>query len=120
MVLVWLWNNHEEDFQRAFAKSGRIDVDPMCKWLVHASVDASVRALKQYISELGTGRIEKTESGTTLVAESASDAAMPPDVATVLVVSRALTAESCKDDETVSYMHSRPSRQFEGRQFDSP
>jgi hypothetical protein len=50
-ILLWLWRNHEEAFQRAFAKSGRIDVDPECKWLIHAAVDKSVQALCQEIAD---------------------------------------------------------------------
>jgi len=45
IVLIWLWVQHKEIFQRAFAKSGRIDVDPECKWLIQAAVDTATRAL---------------------------------------------------------------------------
>ena len=44
-LLLWLWKNHEGCFQRAFAKSGRIDVDPECKWLISQTVETAVRAL---------------------------------------------------------------------------
>jgi hypothetical protein len=44
-ILVWLWAKHEISFQKAFEKSGRIDVDPDCKWLIQAAVDASIRQL---------------------------------------------------------------------------
>lgn len=49
IILVWLWMEHKDTFRRAFAKSGRIDVDPECKWLIHAAVDTVSRAI---ISEL--------------------------------------------------------------------
>ena len=50
-IVVWLWANHENSFQEAFEKSGRIDVDPDCKWLVNAAVDSSVRTLALDIAE---------------------------------------------------------------------
>ena len=50
-VLVWLWSNHEIAFRDAFEKSGRIDVDPDCKWLVHAAIDTAVRELNNDIAQ---------------------------------------------------------------------
>eukprot|EP00594_Rhizosolenia_setigera_P004311 CAMPEP_0178941062 /NCGR_PEP_ID=MMETSP0789-20121207/1177_1 /TAXON_ID=3005 /ORGANISM="Rhizosolenia setigera, Strain CCMP 1694" /LENGTH=1778 /DNA_ID=CAMNT_0020620213 /DNA_START=199 /DNA_END=5535 /DNA_ORIENTATION=+ len=44
-IASWLWAEHGDSFQRAFAKNGRIDVDSECKWLITASVNSSVRAL---------------------------------------------------------------------------
>jgi hypothetical protein len=50
-ILVWLWTQHEDSFQRAFGKNGRIDVDPNCKWLIQASIDASTQALTNEIAD---------------------------------------------------------------------
>ncbi|GKY91428.1 hypothetical protein MPSEU_000115100 [Mayamaea pseudoterrestris] len=55
-ILVWLWANHEDCFQRAFEKSGRVDVDPECKWLIQATVDTSTRALAfEFIEQSNAG-----------------------------------------------------------------
>ncbi|CAB9500235.1 expressed unknown protein [Seminavis robusta] len=94
VILVWLWKNHEADFQRAFTKSGRIDVDPTCKWLVHAATDASVRALKHFISESVNQQAEPVNSATDTLLEGFSDSSIPSDAAAVLVVSRTLTADT--------------------------
>lgn len=98
VVLIWLWNNHEQDFQRAFATSDRVDFDATCKWLVHSALDTSVQALKQYMEGL-TGMAGGSSNSRL---EGLSEASMPSDIATVLVASRALTAESCIDEQTVS------------------
>eukprot|EP00934_Nitzschia_sp_Nitz4_P000090 Nitzschia sp. Nitz4//scaffold80_size88189//35047//40827//NITZ4_005086-RA/size88189-processed-gene-0.72-mRNA-1//-1//CDS//3329558627//90//frame0 len=44
-INLTLWRHHDGCFQKAFAKSGRIDVDPDCKWLISAAVDHAVHAL---------------------------------------------------------------------------
>ena len=44
-ITTWLWANHRKSFERAFTKSGRIDVDPECKWLINAAVDLAAKAL---------------------------------------------------------------------------
>jgi hypothetical protein len=44
-ILLWMWKHHEQCFQRAFSKSGRIDVEPECKWLIAAAVDRAASAL---------------------------------------------------------------------------
>lgn len=49
VILLWLWRNQEGCFQRAFAKSGRIDVDPECKWFVNAAVNKAVTALSNEV-----------------------------------------------------------------------
>jgi hypothetical protein len=54
LILLWLWKHHEEGFQKAFAKSGRIDVDPECKWLINAAVDRAILALSQEIKAPGS------------------------------------------------------------------
>jgi len=38
-VTVWLWSRYQEIFKAAFAKNGRIDVDPECIWLIKAAVE---------------------------------------------------------------------------------
>jgi len=50
-ILVWLWATNKDKFQQAFEKSGRIDVDPGCKWLIQAAVDTAVRALTLEIAD---------------------------------------------------------------------
>ena len=49
VILLWLWRNQEGCFQRAFTKSGRIDVDPECKWFVNAAVNKAVTALSNEV-----------------------------------------------------------------------
>jgi len=58
VILVWLWAHHQSAFQTAFNRSGRIDVDPDCKWLIQAAVEISVQELAAEISReraAGTG-----------------------------------------------------------------
>ncbi|KAG7353348.1 photolyase [Nitzschia inconspicua] len=51
VIMIWLWQNNEDFFQRAFAKSGRIDVDPDCKWFVDAAVNKAVSALSEQVTQ---------------------------------------------------------------------
>ena len=103
VILIWLWNCHEVDFQRAFAKSGRIDVDPTCKWLVFATVDVSVRALSVHISnnsKAGTSSFQSLSSERT-----SADNPTPisnSDVVSASVVSKALWSQPCLDEGVVS------------------
>jgi hypothetical protein len=39
IVTIWLWSHHEITFKKAFAKSGRLDVDPDCLWLIKAALE---------------------------------------------------------------------------------
>jgi hypothetical protein len=50
-ILLWLWKAHDDCFQRAFAKSGRIDVEPECKWLMSAAVDKAISSLGQAMDD---------------------------------------------------------------------
>jgi len=93
-ILVWLWSNHEIAFRDAFEKSGRIDVDPDCKWLIHAAVDTSIRELTSEIAQ------ERATSKGPYAAPSgtSSDANNPGssfrlDVHTANIVSKALMTE---------------------------
>ena len=52
-ISIWLWASHEFTFQNAFARSGRIDVDPDCKWLIQTSLELCVREL---LSDISKGR----------------------------------------------------------------
>ena len=114
-ILLWLWKHHEECFQRAFAKSGRIDVDPECKWIINAAVDTSVRSLnleatdpairgtsslaaalathrsKGHAGQKG-GEVERAQSSTKL------------DMLTASIVSKALMAGSSVDEQMVSLL----------------
>lgn len=94
-MLIWLWNYHEDDFQSAFAKSGRIDVDPTCKWLVQAAVDTSVRALMLYVKE----RNRKAGSA----AKNPTESSVNAELVAASVVGKALTSESCLSIEIVSW-----------------
>jgi hypothetical protein len=51
VILVWLWGNHRGEFQSAFDKNGRFDVDPGCKWLIQIGVETAVRAVSGDIAE---------------------------------------------------------------------
>lgn len=103
-MVVWLWNHHEDDFQTAFSKSGRVDVDPTCKWLTQAAVDVSVRALGRYIVDsgiiAGTGKGEKAMAGT----EDSHERTMNLDTIIATRVSKALTMECSVNAEVVSDM----------------
>lgn len=50
VILLWLWRNQEGCFQRAFAKSGRIDVDSECKWFVNTAINKAVTALSNEVT----------------------------------------------------------------------
>ncbi len=39
VITTWLWANHRETFEAAFAENAQIDLDPNCKWLVRAAID---------------------------------------------------------------------------------
>ncbi len=50
-ILLWMWKYHEPCFQRAFAKSGRIDVEPECKWLMTTVAEKAAVALLQALED---------------------------------------------------------------------
>jgi hypothetical protein len=120
-ISVWLWAQNKRSFQRAFAKSGRIDVDPECKWLIHTAVDASVRALMLDIADavarggtmasaLGGGRNKgpmnssKTSGqASTSDADRQSGSSTSADVHVASIVSQALMAQFCIDECVVRY-----------------
>ena len=109
-ILLWLWKHHEECFQKAFAKSGRIDVDPECKWLVHAAVDSTFRALTRdsakaaakgsnTLSAALTTHRSRMQKGT----EAEKAAALKKlEIATMCAVSKALMSGLKIDEEMVS------------------
>lgn len=112
-ILVWLWANHENDFQGAFDKSGRFDVDPGCNWLIHTVIETSVRAIAQDFAESVAGSqgpyfsehlaSRKSQTGTKVAAVSDIEPASP-DLAkklewhTASLVHKALSAELQIDD----------------------
>ena len=51
---------HQSSFEKAFTKSGRIDVDPECKWLINAAIDAAMKALRPDHADLS--HISETRS----------------------------------------------------------
>jgi len=57
VITTWLWAEHADHFQNAFAKSGRIDVDRQCKWLIYAAADATVYKFTEEINARGTVRL---------------------------------------------------------------
>lgn len=112
-ILVWLWVQHKDSFQRAFAKSGRIDVDPECKWLIQAAIDATSRALMSELSEAmqnggplaaamssarNKGGSASSKSGTGEPEKQAS-ASANVDARVALIVNEALMSELCIDEE---------------------
>jgi hypothetical protein len=113
IILVWLWVQHKDSFQRAFAKSGRIDVDPECKWLIQAAVDAGSRALMTELSDaLQNGgpfasaiSSARNKGGSGSAKASGSDlekqatASVIVDTRVALIVSEALMTELCIDEE---------------------
>lgn len=116
IVLVWLWVQHKDSFQRAFAKSGRIDVDPECKWLIQAAVDAASRALMLELAEaiqnggpLASAMLSARSKGGSGSAkpvggelEKQATASVTVDVRVALIVSEALMTELCIDEEVDS------------------
>ena len=96
-ILIWLWANHESSFQRAFAKSGRIDVDPECKWVMQAAVDTVVSELGLEITQsTGTGGESLEPSAPSKVAtESDTERGKfkRAEIRTACVVSKALTTK---------------------------
>ena len=113
IVLVWLWVQHKDSFQSAFAKSGRIDVDPECKWLIQAAVDAASRALMSELTEnVQNGGLlasalssARNKGGSGLVKPSGNEldkqaaASITADARVALIVSEALMTELCIDEE---------------------
>lgn len=111
-ILVWLWAQHERNFQRTFEKSGRIDVDPDCKWLIQAAVDTAVRELTLEIAdavargegpfaEISAARKAQLSPKTTAPPSEAEKANVTKrvDIHTASTVSRALATELCIDGD---------------------
>mmetsp|Transcript_16411 Transcript_16411/g.15859 ORF Transcript_16411/g.15859 Transcript_16411/m.15859 type:complete len:522 (-) Transcript_16411:153-1718(-) len=44
IITTWLWAQYKCTFEKAFIKSGRIDVDPECKWLINEAIDTALKA----------------------------------------------------------------------------
>lgn len=111
-ILVWLWAQHEQNFQQAFEKSGRIDVDPDCKWLIQAAVDTSVRELTLEIADavargegpfadaLATRKGHSSSKNLSAVSESErTNASKRVEIHTASTVSKALMTNLCVDGE---------------------
>lgn len=98
--MIWLWVQHKESFQRAFAKSGRIDVDPECKWLIQAAVDAAIRALAAELSLMAQkAQVTVTAEGRE---KGAQDSVAKAELQVASTVSKALMTEMCIDEDIVS------------------
>jgi hypothetical protein len=111
-ILVWLWAQHEQNFQQAFEKSGRIDVDPDCKWLIQAAVDTSVRELTLEIADavargegpfadaLAARKGHSSSKNPSVVSESdRTNASKRVEIHTASAVSKALMTELHVDGE---------------------
>lgn len=117
VILVWLWAEHKESFQRAFVKSGRIDVDPECKWLIQTAVDAAVRTLMLDIADtvarggsmataLGGGKNTDSTNGMQAGSTKSSketDPSTSVDLYVGRIISQGLMGEFCIDDTVVSH-----------------
>jgi hypothetical protein len=109
VILIWLWAQHKESFQRAFAKSGRIDVDPECKWLIQTAVDAAARALMLDIADT----IARGGSMTTALSGGPRGgdrhgSSSSVEVHVARVISQGLMGEFCIDDVVVSHRRTNP------------
>jgi hypothetical protein len=40
IIVTWIWSNYRSLFEHAFEHTGRIDVDPRCKWIVKAAIES--------------------------------------------------------------------------------
>lgn len=110
-ILVWLWAQHESNFQQAFEKSGRIDVDPDCKWIIQAAVDTAVRGLALEIADAvarGKGPFAdvsgrkgqpSTKSPVGSSESEKADVSKRVDIHTAVTVSKALMTELRVDGE---------------------
>jgi hypothetical protein len=117
-ILVWLWVQHKASFQRAFGKSGRIDVDPECKWLIQAAVDSASRAVMAKLVEtlqnggpLASALSSSRSKGGVASSKSASGEGEKPAMASVtvdlrfaMITNEALMTELCIDDEVDSVL----------------
>lgn len=109
VILVWLWANFEPSFQSAFQRSGRIDVDPDCKWLIHIGVELAVNELLTAASERSEGPhsqfavarktlvVQKQIVGQDILSEKHKISAgqVRVEIETAAVVARALMDELC-------------------------
>lgn len=104
-------------------KSGRIDVDPECKWLIQTAVDAAVRALMLDIADtvarggsmataLGGGRKKKGGTNGVKSGQSPSkdsDSSTSVELHVARIISQGLMGEFCIDDSVVSHRTLFPS-----------
>jgi hypothetical protein len=105
-IIVWLWSNHEQPFQKAFKINGRIDVDPDCKWLIQAAVDQAVDALSLEINhQVATGSgpfvdvfAAKKDATSVATESSASDNIRRAQVCTATTVSKSLVEKMFLSD----------------------
>uniref|UniRef100_A0A7S4N115 Uncharacterized protein n=1 Tax=Odontella aurita TaxID=265563 RepID=A0A7S4N115_9STRA len=102
VITTWLWAQFRDSFERAFAIGGRIDVDPECKWLIHAAVDAAVRALTAELLESGALPLSSSSGGHKSVSGKGggSGAAKLTEIRAACLASQALTKELFVDGET--------------------
>ena len=111
-ILLWLWRHHEDCFQKAFAKSGRIDVDPECKWLINAAVERAVLVLSQEIATPGSHlssslAVPKTKGGSSSKSLQGSESERSQakntkvDLLTLSIVSKSLAEGMAVDEQMV-------------------
>lgn len=113
VILLWLWRNQEDSFQRAFSKSGRIDVDPECKWFVTAAVEKAVSAVAAEVADLSSR--SNTPLASAILAHKSKNSAVQKggeadpfsatstriDLLAAAIVNKALNSGLVIDEETV-------------------
>lgn len=96
VVSIWLWSNHENNFQQAFTKSGRVDVDRECKMLVHHSLIIATKALSREIEEsiaTRTGVFAEAATARNFTDTERAFVMKSVELNTALTVSKALSEE---------------------------
>lgn len=61
-IATWLWAEHKDCFHQAVTKSGRINVDPDCKWLIHISIEKSIFTLATSLCDDGVAEVRGVSS----------------------------------------------------------
>jgi len=106
VVSVWLWVNYKNSFERAFAKDGRIDIDPECIWLVNVTIDLAVASLLAEATEnIRVGRSFRQDSKENKKLMEGKKLSLQPGVVAIRIatlVSRKLMLHLCLDSDMVS------------------
>ncbi|KAL3916321.1 MAG: hypothetical protein SGILL_005231 [Bacillariaceae sp.] len=118
VIMLWLWRNNENTFQKAFAKSGRIDVDSDSKWCVDAAVNKAVSALSDQLSEETSSRTVGPLTSAVIAHKNKSSLGKDPDstkassskidLLAAFLVSRSLNMTFTLNEEMVSTIFGYP------------